>query len=105
MVGYACFHRWRDSERLVNAAEVVIHEMEGDSALVVLNFLGKAIREPSDRRMLIRIVTRGIAIQHSVRHRTLTERNSQGIHDSPAFFSAMRYGPLFMPRKRIALLK
>jgi hypothetical protein len=30
MIGHARFHCWRDSERLMNPAKVVVHLMKGD---------------------------------------------------------------------------
>jgi hypothetical protein len=39
VVGQARFHRRGDAERLVDASEVVVHEVEGDRVLVVLDLL------------------------------------------------------------------
>ena len=41
---YARFHRWRASERLVDAREVVIHVVDRDGMLVVLDLLREAVR-------------------------------------------------------------
>jgi hypothetical protein len=48
MVGYTCFHRWCHSDRLVNAAKIVVHEVKGDRVLVVLNLFRETIREPGE---------------------------------------------------------
>jgi ATP-binding protein involved in chromosome partitioning len=37
VIGNARFHRWRDSQGLVNASEVVVHEMQSNSGFVILN--------------------------------------------------------------------
>jgi len=39
MIGEARLHRGRDAERLVDPAEVVVHEVKRHVELVVLNFL------------------------------------------------------------------
>ena len=46
MIANASFHRRGDTQRLMNAAEVVIHEVERERVLVVLDFLGECIRQP-----------------------------------------------------------
>lgn len=35
MICNASFHRWRDAQRLVNAAEVIVHEVQADSVHMV----------------------------------------------------------------------
>jgi hypothetical protein len=44
LVGYARRHRWGEAQRLVNADEVVMHEVDGNRVAVVLDLLGKGIR-------------------------------------------------------------
>ena len=44
MIRNARFHRWRDAQRLVNAAEVVVHEVQRNGAFQVFDFLAEAIR-------------------------------------------------------------
>jgi len=48
MIANACFHRGRDAQRLVNAAEVVVHEVERERVLVVFHFLRECIRQASE---------------------------------------------------------
>jgi hypothetical protein len=38
-IGNACLHCRSDSQSLVDASEIVVHEMKGDSRLMVLDFL------------------------------------------------------------------
>jgi hypothetical protein len=40
------FHCWRDAERLVNAAEVVEHEVNRGGVLVVLQLFAEGVGEP-----------------------------------------------------------
>ena len=40
------FHRRRHPQRLVNAAVVVVHEVQRDGMTVVLQLLGKAVCQP-----------------------------------------------------------
>ena len=46
MVGNPRLHRWRDSQRLMDSPEVVVHEVECHGMFQVLNLLGKRVREP-----------------------------------------------------------
>ena len=39
MVANPCYHRWRDTQRLVNPDEVVMHEVDRECVLVVLDLL------------------------------------------------------------------
>lgn len=76
MIGHARFHRGCNSQCLVNAAEVVVHEVERDGVLVILNFLGKSVRqtrEPahshSHRQILAFDVTGGnVSVVRLARH-------------------------------------
>jgi hypothetical protein len=49
-------HRRRHSQRLVNAAEVVVHEVQRDGAAWFSNFFEEAVVRRGERRMLIRMV-------------------------------------------------
>jgi len=48
MIANACFHRGSDAQRLVNAAEIVVHEVERERVLVVFHFLRERIRQPRE---------------------------------------------------------
>lgn len=41
-------HRGRDAERLVDTAEIVVHEIDRQRVTVVFHFLGKCIGEPRE---------------------------------------------------------
>lgn len=56
VVGQAGVHRGRDAERLMDAAEIVVHEMQRDRRLVRLKLFREAFVRRVNRRMLIRIV-------------------------------------------------
>src|SRR5262245_1176975 len=45
MASESCLHRRGDSERFVKPAQVVIHEVEGDSVSVILYLLAESIRQ------------------------------------------------------------
>lgn len=42
------FHPWRDAQRLMNPAEVVVHEVQGDGVRVVLRLLAESVRQPRE---------------------------------------------------------
>lgn len=44
MIRQTSFHLWRDSQRLVNSAVVLVHEVERDPMRVVLKLLAEAVR-------------------------------------------------------------
>src|SRR6266849_1702420 len=48
MIANPCFHCWRDSQGLMNPAEVIVHIMKRDRMLKVLQFFRKAVRQPSE---------------------------------------------------------
>lgn len=48
MIANACFHRGSDAQRLVNAAKIVVHEVERERVLVVFHFLRERIRKASE---------------------------------------------------------
>jgi hypothetical protein len=53
----SCFHRWRHPQGLVDAADVVKHEVERNGGCVLfLNFLLKAFVNHVNRRIDIRMV-------------------------------------------------
>ena len=56
MIRLPRLHRWRHPQRLVNADEVVVHEVERDGALWFSTFFENALVSRVNRRMLIRIV-------------------------------------------------
>ena len=43
MIGNSHFHRRSDAQSLVNAAEIIVHEMESDCVLVIINLLAERI--------------------------------------------------------------
>jgi hypothetical protein len=43
-----CFHCGGNAQRLVNPAEIVVHEVERDGGLMVLDFLGERIGQASE---------------------------------------------------------
>ena len=43
MVGDTRFHRGSDAQGLMNPAEIVVHEVKGDSSRVIVYLLGKGI--------------------------------------------------------------
>ena len=45
MIGYVRLHRWRDSKRLADAGEVVVHEVERHGCLVVSTFFEMGAEE------------------------------------------------------------
>lgn len=49
-------YRRRHAENVLDAGEVVVHEMQRDRCDVLLQLLAEAIRQPSERRLCIRIV-------------------------------------------------
>ena len=48
MICHTCRHCGGHTQRLVNAAEVVVHEVQTDCMHVVLDFLAEAIGQPSE---------------------------------------------------------
>jgi hypothetical protein len=46
MIGKTSGHSWRDPQRLVNPAEVVVNKVQGNRVLVVLDFLAEPQRKP-----------------------------------------------------------
>ena len=57
MIGESRFHRWRHPQRLVNAAEVVVHEVQRNRVTVVLQLLAEnPFVSRVKRRMDMRIV-------------------------------------------------
>ena len=57
VIGQAGLHRWRDAQRLVNAREVVVHEVQGHGGGVVLELLTEnAFVSRVNRRIDMRIV-------------------------------------------------
>lgn len=48
MLGDARGHRWRDLERLMDAAEIVIHEVQRNRRFVVLDLLAERIGQASE---------------------------------------------------------
>lgn len=52
MVRNPRFHRWRDTQGLMNPREIVVHEMKGNRCFMVRNLLGKRVSQsgkPSHR--------------------------------------------------------
>jgi len=43
MIGYACFYRRGDAQRLVNPSEIVVHEVEGHGRFQVLHLFREGI--------------------------------------------------------------
>ena len=43
VVAQASFHRWRDAQCRMNAAEVVVHEIQRDRVTVIVNFLAEGV--------------------------------------------------------------
>ena len=48
MIRDSRFHRWRNSQRLVNPAEVVEHVMQRNRMAVIVHFLTESICEPRE---------------------------------------------------------
>jgi predicted methyltransferase len=48
MIAESSFHRWRNPQRLVNPAEVVMHEIQRNHVAVVLQLLAESIRQASE---------------------------------------------------------
>ena len=48
MVTHSGFHCWRNAKGLVNPAEVVVHEIEGNHVLMVFKLLGESIGQASE---------------------------------------------------------
>ena len=48
MVGNASFHRWRDSKRLVDTAEIVVHKIQRDIVFEIFQFFRVAIGQPRE---------------------------------------------------------
>ena len=46
MIRNSHFHCWRNSQTLVNSAEIVMHIVERHGVCMILDLLGKAIGEP-----------------------------------------------------------
>ena len=46
MVSHSGRHRWRHTQRLVNTAKVVVHEIDGNHVLVVFSLLGEPVGQP-----------------------------------------------------------
>lgn len=55
LVSDARRHRWRDTQGLVDAHEIVVHEVDGDGVRVVLDLLLNAFVSLVKRRMPIRM--------------------------------------------------
>jgi hypothetical protein len=43
VIGKPSFHRWRYSQRLVNAAKVVVHVVQRNCVTVILKFLAESV--------------------------------------------------------------
>jgi hypothetical protein len=43
MIANPCFQRWRHPQRLVNPAEIVVHEMERNSVFQILEFFAECV--------------------------------------------------------------
>ena len=56
MVADSRFHRWCNPQRLVNAAEVVVHVVQSNRVTVILQLLEKPFVSRVKRRMDMRIV-------------------------------------------------
>jgi hypothetical protein len=48
MIGEASGHRGRDAQALMNPAEVVVHEVQGNHRIVILNLFAECIGEPGN---------------------------------------------------------
>ena len=48
MIANSCFHCWRNAQRLMNPAEVVVHVMERNGVLQILQFLAECVGEPRE---------------------------------------------------------
>lgn len=48
VIGDACFHGGRNPECPVHSAEIVVHEIQGNSVPVALQFLAEPVREPHE---------------------------------------------------------
>src|SRR3990167_1791943 len=46
VVGDSCFHRGGHSKAFMNSAEVVMHEVKGESVIQVLDLLAEGVSEP-----------------------------------------------------------
>jgi hypothetical protein len=66
MIANRCFHRWRNAQRLMNPAEIVVHIMKRDCVLRVFQLFREGIGQPgkpahrhSHREVLTFNVARG----------------------------------------------
>src|SRR5258708_18087122 len=48
MIRQTCFHCRGDSQRLMNPAEVVVHEIQGHGMTMILNFLAESVCQTSE---------------------------------------------------------
>ena len=48
MVGNACFHCWRNAQRLMNPAEIVMHVMECNGVFQILQLLAESVSQSSE---------------------------------------------------------
>lgn len=46
MVGNAGLHRWGNTQGLMDANEIIVAEEKGQHVLVILDLLGKGVRQP-----------------------------------------------------------
>jgi hypothetical protein len=56
LAGHSGSHRWGHPQALMDANEVVMHEVDRDRMSVVLDLFREGIRQPGKRRICIRIV-------------------------------------------------
>jgi hypothetical protein len=56
MIGNPRSHCWRHAQRLVNASEVVVHEVKDHRGFVILNIPGNALVNRANRRIDRRMV-------------------------------------------------
>jgi hypothetical protein len=45
MIANPCFHRWRDAQRLMNPAKVVMHVMQRNRVFQILHFLRESVSQ------------------------------------------------------------
>ena len=95
VAGNSGFHRWRNPERLVNPAEVIVHKVEGNGVFEVIDFLGKAVGQPgkspvhhSDSQVLPFDIARGNILHVRIAHHRLfacTDAICGAVSDFAAF--------------------
>ena len=78
VVGDPGLHRRRNPERLVNPAEIIMHEVKGNGVLEVIDFLGKGVSQSresavhhSDSQVLPFDVARGNMLHVRIAHHRL----------------------------------